>query len=180
MDVTHEHTPTSDITLHVKSFKDGIIPITAYICVLDYGRWMPLYWGSVKNNLVVFKNMGHNVIYRIATFNNELNFSGEVFLLDSTGKIKYLYPNWQRKQTMKLQKINSGSEAWVTKNTSYTLYLLEKGCKWLRIAQKICTKNSIIKFRDVPSGGLYRLVKSNGSEQLERAFTYKDNKQIWY
>jgi hypothetical protein len=180
LDVTNEHTITSDITLPIKAANDRPVPTTAYICVFDYGAWEPLYWGPVNNDLVVFKNMGRNVIYRMATFKHGLDFCGEIFLLDSDGQIKYFCPNQQKTQTMKLQKLNSGKEAWVAKNVAYTLYLLGKDQKWHKVAEDICRKDAMIEFRDIPSGGLYRLVKSDSPQQKERIFAFEDNQQVWY
>lgn len=177
LDVTQEHNPTSDITMPVVT---NAIPGTAYICVYDYGEWVPLFWAPVSNNAATFRQMGRDIVYRIATFEGELKFNGDIFLLDSAGQVKSPYPDPLKKQTMTLQKLNSGSEQWVSKNQSYTLLLLEKDNTWHKVAEQTCTKDSTIEFREVPSQGLYRLVKTDGPQQLERFFAYKNRQQIWY
>jgi len=178
-DVTGEHNVTSDI--HVPVFVPLQAPAFAYICVYNFNNWVPLFWGRVDKGDAIFKNMGRNILYRIAvpTFSG-FDYAGEIFLLDSSGKVQVFNPDLQRKQTMTLSKLNTGNEMWVKKNTAYTLYLLSAQNEWDKVSVQVCTRDSSIVFDNVPVGGLYRLVKTRGPGELERIFAYTNGQQVWY
>ncbi|MGE7777249.1 hypothetical protein ACQKLP_21195 [Chitinophaga sp. NPDC101104] len=176
VDVTKEHNPVGDVTLPIGNTSAGI----AYICVFDYGEWVPVYWAPVRNGQVTFPDMGRDIVYRLATFTDALQFSGGIFVLDSAGRTVQPRPDPQAIQTMVLGKLNTGSEQWVRKQGKYTLLALGEDNNWHEVAEKSCSRDSVIEFRNVPSGGLYRLVETGGPRRLERIFAYRNNTQVWY
>lgn len=81
---------------------------------------------------------------------------------------------------MYLNKLNSGSRAWVEKDKSYSLYFLNKIGEWQLVNTIVCQKDSSIVFKDVPKNTLYLLKKNEEKKRLERIFIYKNRKQIFY
>lgn len=179
LDVTNEHTITTDITAKLP---DSVNVSFAYICVYNYGKWEPVYWGWVnKMKQVIFRNMGCSMLYRTAIPSEEgFKLIGKVFLVDSVGKISYKTPVNKMPVNMTLNKLNTGALSWVKKGESYSLYLIDKESQWQLQDTKVCTKDSTINFTKVPNRAFYRLVKQGGNQRLERIFTYENGKQAWW
>ncbi len=179
LNATQEHTITSDIRISLNENKKKIK--FGYVCVYDYGQWQPVFWGVFLNDNLTFKNMGRNVLYRVAIPTElGLDYAGRVFLLDSSGKIRYFEPDYNKKQTMKLGKLNTGAEMWVKKNKVYSLYFMNSENNWNKISELRCTRDSVMEFKGVPSNALYRLIDNSGKGKLERIFSYELGRQIWY
>jgi hypothetical protein len=179
LDVTGEHNPVSDILF---TLPDSIRVPLAYICVFNFGGWQPVFWSSVdKHNKIVFRNMGRDILYRIAIpESNDIRVIGNMFLLDTNGKIHYKQPGTQKVQQVKLQKINHGSESWVGKGNTYALYYFDTKGEWQLVKVKPCLRDSVISFDKVPTNTFYRLIKNGGDETLERYFLYSNGVQHWY
>lgn len=91
-DVSIEYFKTSDIEVTLTN-----MPLNAqyaYLCVFDLHNIIPIQWGKIKNNKVIFKNMGRDIIYVPAYYKNgRLISSEQAFHLDYSGKKKYLFPS---------------------------------------------------------------------------------------
>lgn len=81
----------------------------AYLCVFDPKGWMPVAWGRVERDSVRFSNVGPNIVYHAAYYENEeLRLSGSPFFLDTLGVIKPFVPS-ETLQDMKLERKNPES-----------------------------------------------------------------------
>lgn len=60
----------------------------AYLCVFDPQGWFPVDWGRISNKTVTFNHIGPNIIYQVASYeNNYLQPLSSPFAVDSTGEI---------------------------------------------------------------------------------------------
>lgn len=104
-DVTDEYHSCSDITIQLK----GEYPLHhkfAYICVFDNRNWIPVHWGKILNDKVIFTKMSNDGIVYLPVYykNKQLIPASDPFLLTENGKIKYLKPNMSEKQRIKLTR----------------------------------------------------------------------------
>lgn len=117
-----------DVTLNYVDCKDMEINIDskisqhkkfAYICVFDNQNWIPVYWGNIKNQKVVFKNMNTGLVYLPCIFSNgNLVNIDYPAILSKNGAVKTLKPDFKRMQTLTLKR-------------KYTDILLsDRGGKW--------------------------------------------------
>lgn len=179
IDVTHEHTHTVNVDYVLENnFNSNFV----YICVFDYGKWEPVYWGEIdKQRTAHFNNMGSNILYRVAApSNDKYKIISNIFKLDSLGYQIVFKPDTINKISLNLSKLNTGTQSWVKKDNSYSLYYLNKNSEWKLVNTFMCSTDSIIHFENVPSKTLYHLLETNGENRLERMFEYKDNKQVFY
>lgn len=178
-DVTNEHTRTSDITYKFET--QASLPRFAYLCVYNYGNWNPLWWGKIKRSRGIFKNMGVDILYRVAIpKNNGFDLVGRPFLLDTHGVIRYFNPNKKILQKLILKRINNGKEAYLKRPQKYSLFYLDEQNNWNLIATKQCEQDSLITFSAAPHSAIYLLKSQSATNRLERPFIYIDGKQIWY
>lgn len=81
----------------------------AYLCVFDPNGWTPVAWGRVERDSVRFCQVGPNIVYQAAYYENEeLHLSGSPFFLDTLGAIKPLVPS-ETLQDMRLERKNPES-----------------------------------------------------------------------
>lgn len=89
-DITNKYIKCKDIEIKLwekENLKDRI----AYLCCYDSGKWTPVCRGEVKNNEALFKNMGVNVLYLPAFFQNgKIIPANYPFILSRNGDIKFL------------------------------------------------------------------------------------------
>jgi hypothetical protein len=86
-DVTNEYLETSAVNLGLSS--GGGKRKFAYLCVFDNEKWLPVAWAEVKNGKVEFKDMGKNIVYLPAYYENDkIVPAGDPFLFDLNGNIE--------------------------------------------------------------------------------------------
>jgi hypothetical protein len=176
IDVTHEHTQTATVNYPCDA-ESGF----AYICVCNYGKWLPVYWGEVNNGKACFKNMGTDMLYRIAIpRKNSFEVISPIFLLDSNKNKIFFKPIHSEKINLQLSKLNTGSKSWVEKNKNYNLYYSDKNSNWILFKTQKCETDSLIIFEQAPSHTLYLLQNVEEKRRLERIFTYEDGKQVFW
>lgn len=179
IDVTKEHTNTVNIEYQLDEAYNMEF---AYICVFNYGKWEPVYYGKVNNHKVaLFTDMAIDMLYRIAIpQKQDFKIISNIFNIDSCGLKKYYRPDNLNKITLHLNKINAGSIAWVEVGKRYSLYYSEINSEWTLLSTNTCLKDSIIIFKNVPSKTLYRLVEKDVQNELSRIFIYENDEQIFY
>lgn len=179
IDVTDEHTQAVDLTYPL-SQEDGDTPF-AYICVLNYNRWMPVFWGRNINGKVLFKKMNTNILYQVGIPNGkQIKMAGEVFFIDSLGKMHTIRKTHPGKTDMELTKTNSGERAFLEEATSYTLQKFRPDGTWHAIASFIPNRRGTIRVKNADEGCFYRLVKTAGNQLLERPFLWRNGEQEWW
>ncbi len=67
-----------------------------YLCVFDLAGWYPVDWAKIENNKALFKNVGVDIIYQVAYYDQGIIPCCAPFLLDSTGNISFLMPSGQK------------------------------------------------------------------------------------
>jgi len=183
-DVTDQHSPANDIIVNIPEYKGSI----AYICVYNFGSWKPIFYGKkVKSQHYLFKKMGRNVIYRCAYMNEneKISLSQNVIYLNDLGKLEILNDTNNVIDNkfignLKISKINIGSEAWVKKQTSYTLSFLNNSGEWSPIKSSISAKDSLLVFKNVSLKKVYLLKNNSSHKKPERPFMIKNSNVVWF
>ncbi|MCT4062855.1 transglutaminase domain-containing protein [Elizabethkingia anophelis] len=183
VDVTSSHVPTSNIEVDIPEYSGKI----AFICVYNYGKWKPIYYAKrEKSGKFIFRNMGRDIIYRYGYLdkNEALTLASKVLHLQKEGNIKILNDisgeENQNISVLNIEKINVGSEAWVKKNTSYTLNYLGDNGEWIPLQTVLTTKDSLVTFKNIPQKPLYILQNNSSNKKLERPFRVAKGEIIWY
>ena len=98
-DVSDEYMVTKDIECRIKNKKSNY----AYLAVFNNKDWIPIQWGKVSGNRVVFKKMGKNIMYMPVIYerNTAIAFA-EPFILTLKGEIQPILPDTSKKQTLTL------------------------------------------------------------------------------
>ena len=86
----------------------------------------------------------------------------------------------RKKGDVVLSKINYGNESWVEKNKRYTLQILSQEGDWKDLQSQIASKDSIIRFPNIPEDQLFLLRCDNNHKRLERPFIWRDKTVKWY
>lgn len=80
---------TTDITVDMPEMNRKF----AYLCVFDPNGWTPVAWGKIEGKHATFKAMGSGIIYQTAVYSDgKLQLTGNPFLPDSLGNLKYFTP----------------------------------------------------------------------------------------
>jgi len=102
-DVTSEYLKCSDI--YVKNIKENISPRYAYLAVFNNLRWEPVAISEFKGSRIHFKKMGHNVLYLPMYYKGNLKHPFNYpFILKSNNKIKYLIPDNEKHNKIRLER----------------------------------------------------------------------------
>lgn len=65
----------------------------AYLCVFDPAGWTPVAWSCKEGGQAVFKDMGPNIVYHVASYEDgQIHPVGSPFLLDTLGHIVPFIP----------------------------------------------------------------------------------------
>ncbi|WP_236980787.1 hypothetical protein [Membranihabitans maritimus] len=179
-DSTSDHCRTTNVSLPAsrKEKEKGY----GLIYAMNYGRWMPIYFGKVIDSEVVFSDMGTDVIYRVGYFERGTHhFTSPPFLVTTEGEIEYPNPDYDQKINISVPKINHGELAQVEEGAVYKLLLINRNGEWETLEEKKCTKEGNLTFQDVPSEGYYFLESPSDRRNLARIFKIGENgDQIWY
>jgi hypothetical protein len=108
-DVTDEYVNCSDIS--VPLLKNRLISQYkhAYICLFNNKTWIPVHWGNVRNDTVVFTKMEGQILYLAAYYDvNGITPANYPFILTKEGKLKFLIPdNRHRITSIKFTRVFS-------------------------------------------------------------------------
>lgn len=87
IDVTDEYYTTTDVVREVpEEFRNKKV---AYICVFDNREWVPVYYGRIEKDKVVFRSMGRNIMYISATYDRgRVVTFGTPFTVNADGTVK--------------------------------------------------------------------------------------------
>ncbi|WP_411971344.1 transglutaminase-like domain-containing protein [Sphingobacterium sp. Lzh-3] len=179
LDVTDQYADVSNLKY---TFINRQSDKLAYICVFNYGQWMPLFYGRITNSrFAIFNKMSKNMLYQVGVpEGSSYKFVDRAFILDSSGKMIYSEPNTNVRIKIKIQKINEGENSWVKANSKYALSILNKKNYWEVVSVKYCETDSVLNFDKIPSNSFYRLKEIGTNHNLERIFLCKNDKIIWY
>jgi hypothetical protein len=99
-DVSEEYMRTYDVEIEITR-KTG--QRYAYLAVFDNQNWIPVQWGKISRNKVIFEKMGSNIAYLPVCYNEKgIVPVASPFILTSTGKIKELKADTQKIENLNL------------------------------------------------------------------------------
>jgi len=184
LDVTADYVEVSDITLSLDAVPDSTR--FAYLCVFNSGEWGAIHWGEIKENLVMFTDMGRDIVYLPTYYlQDELIPAAAPFILSEDGSIRSLSitnnePEIQMTLTATTKRklavsTDSIAETFLTDGAEYELFVWQDD--WQSLGTQTAGKAPLIF--QVPEGGLYWLVE-RGSNQQERIFTWDNGQQSWW
>jgi hypothetical protein len=100
-DVSEEYMKTFDVEVEITKTNHQY----AYLAVFDNRRWVPVHWGKISGNKVIFKKMGGNVTYLPVCYNEKgIVPVANPFILTSTGEKKEIIPNTKQLQETNLYR----------------------------------------------------------------------------
>ncbi len=183
-DVTSDYTKVSDIEVKLTASVPDSVEY-AYLAVFNDGEWKAIAWGTIKENKVLFTDIGRNIVMLPTLYlHGELMPAGEPFILSDSGKVLYLKAadkNVKMRVVSTTRRITKEATDSVTRNyleTGIKYELFYWGGEWQSCGKKVADKNGIL-FTGVPENALYWLVKEN-SRHHERIFTYENGRQVWW
>lgn len=181
-DITHERTPVSDININpIKDFENEKIDNSriAYLCVYNNGEWKPVEWAKKnKRNSWIFKNMGRQIIYQLATSQDgNMNLIGRPILLDSLGNIMHFenVKNTNASYAINLKNYDRSDKLY--KGNFELLFWDSEQKKW-KSNKKFKSENDSTLIL-LSENTLYKIQPDN-SNKNPRPFTIKNNEQIWW
>lgn len=101
IDVTDEYYTTTDVVREVpEEFRNKKV---AYICVFDNREWVPVYYGRIEKDKVVFRSMGRNIMYISATYDRgRVVTFGTPFTVNADGTVKDVEVDSIKRQDMRI------------------------------------------------------------------------------
>ncbi len=182
-DVTRDYTTVKDVTLKLAA------PDTiqfAYLCVFNSGEWKAIHWSRISGGLATFTDMGVDVAYLPAFYENEkIVPAGLPFILSADGEMVTLAANTRSRASVTLSSTTRTTLEMSTdgiRKTSlipgetYELHYWENG--WQTSGFQVAGE-APLTFTDVPTGCIYWLTAKD-SDREERIFTYDHDRQIWW
>jgi hypothetical protein len=111
-DVSGEYMRTYDVEIKITRKTEQRY---AYLAVFDNQNWIPVHWGKISRNKVIFEKMGSNITYLPVCYNENGTVPvANPFILTSTGKIKEI-----KADTQKIEGLNLLRKYMVTPNVAY-------------------------------------------------------------
>lgn len=148
----------------------------AYLCVFDATTWMPVAWSKIENERVLFKNVGPDIVYCTALYDDGAIIPvGNPFLLDTLGHTTFYEPE-KLKTEVRYTIRNNDEDSY--KGHEYELFYMHEGA-WLSAGKEVVKNNNQIVFEQVPSNALYWL-RNQTNGRVERIFEIKKNTIIWH
>lgn len=178
LDVTAEHVPVHDIRYKIPPLSNGKIGL---ICVYSYGEWKPIFYGTLHNNMFQFKDMGTNVLYRIATISKDdkLNFISPMFFLQRNGRLLLPHVCKERYEDFLVKKINHGELSDVKEGAIYTLSLINSDGMEVDLQTKKCIRKGELIFNNILKSNFYILRERATDGSMSRHFAMNNGKQDW-
>ncbi|MEZ5359561.1 MAG: transglutaminase-like domain-containing protein [Candidatus Zixiibacteriota bacterium] len=185
IDVTADYMDVCDVTVKLEEPVPDSVDF-AYICVFNSGHFQPIHWGRIENGSVTFTDMGKDILYLAAIYENEeIVPVGDPFVVDVHCNLLYksIVPNQQvslKIDNVPIRAMAASSEtvekAPLTSGMTYMLKYWQNG-DWMDFGT-FTPKKTSVDVKDLPAGGLYWLTTDNNNEQ--RIFTVEDGKQIFW
>jgi hypothetical protein len=101
-DVTEEYMSPIDVKIKLKR---EINSQYAYLAVFDNKNWIPVQYGRVKGNKVIFQKMGKNAVYLPVIYGEKgLIPIASPFILNSRGEYREIVPDISSNQTLVLDR----------------------------------------------------------------------------
>ena len=144
-----------------------------YMCVFNNNEWKPIQWSTVEDHEVVFENMGSEILYMIAYFqDNTVIPVGRPFILEEDGSVNYFrYTNYNAEfSDVKISNWLSGLGQMIEGNRHY-LYVWSNNWTYVETCE---VRNGTISLPILYPGLLYKF------EGLSRPFEIVDGEVLWW
>ncbi len=103
-DVTNNYFPAFNVKVNMEA-QMSYSPKLAYLCVFDNSSWVPVSWGKIRGKMIVFKDMGTDIVYLPVICNNNRLFPVSTpLLLDKKGNVNKIIPDERNLQTMVIKR----------------------------------------------------------------------------
>jgi hypothetical protein len=184
-DVTEEYWPTANINCSLFISKAAALSgknndgRTVYACVLNYGKWQPVWWGKAKNNAVAFSNMCKGAVFLPMYYSNSRLVPAGHAVASGYKDTMTLVPDTTQKRTVTLKE----QEHYLIyrPNKKYRLYYWNS--TWKLIAEKTTPEIGQVKemsFENVPKNALLMLVPEY-TQRKERPFIINEKgERLWW
>lgn len=104
IDVSHEYFSSQDVEINITN-KIPDDTYYCYLCVFGLWGWRPVQWGEIKNNKVVFKQMGKDIIYLPCFYkSDEYIPAANPILLKTDGSVLKLEPDLENTEQVVANK----------------------------------------------------------------------------
>lgn len=174
IDVTNEYWPTSSINCRL--FAVPSQNKISYISVFNSLRWIPVDWGKVNNDNVLFKNLSIGSVYLPINYEKgQIIVASNPVLIKSDKEKIELIPNYNNLISVKLFEKPKYLIYRIGKK--YTFLYWDK--KWINAGEKQATESKELIFDKIPSHTIYLLIPEY-SQKKERIFTINDNNELEY
>lgn len=101
-DVTEEYMRTFNVAVEIKNKTKNQY---AYLAVFDNKQWVPVHWGKIDGNKVIFEKTGGNAVYLPVCYNQDgIVPLSNPFILTSTGEKKELTADLKQQQETRLYR----------------------------------------------------------------------------
>jgi len=173
-DVTPEYWRVKNIVCKPDSLVQGQ---TIYACVLNYRRWEPTWWATVKGDSAVFTNMTLGVVYLPVYYRNERIVPAAYPVAFGYYNQLVLKPNFVSKRNVVLEEQDKYLK--FRPGKKYTLFYWDKEWKELETQTADVDTHQLV-FNNVPSNALLILIPDY-SERKERPFIITDKgARVWF
>jgi hypothetical protein len=186
IDVTSDYVPVTDVHYQLQKETPDSIHY-AYLYVFNSGEWKEIHWGEIKDDSVVFTDMGRDIAYLPCYYKNGKYIpAGHSFILSEEGEIQEniadtihtidvdLYSTTRKVTRLTTDEIEKAS---FKDGAEYELYYWDD--EWKLIASKKAVKDQPLRFVAIPSNALYWLIEKD-SRKEERIFTIEDGQVNWW
>ncbi len=180
IDVTDKYTVISDVHISPIDFPDTVL----YLSVFNAEKWRIIARAGIKKGSAVFYNMGANKIVYLPVyyFRGEIIPASRPFILSPEG-MEFIVPDLQNKKNITLSEYNRfydikwnigipapGSE----------MELFYWNNKWISCGTCTVGADSVLRFSNVPSNGLFFVKSHDWQNTWQRIFTFENGKQKWF
>ena len=188
IDVTPSYTKVADFDVDLKNEKPDSVNF-AYVSVFNDGDWRPIDWGRIDGKKAAFHNVGVDIIYLPVYYNQKSKVvpANYPFILDTAGKVNYVIPDTNNLTELVAYSTTRRSiykttdkidVAYFDDGATYELFYWDG--KWIKAGEAKAIGKRPLRFKKVPAGALYWLVKKDGRKE-ERIFTLDANgNQVWW
>jgi hypothetical protein len=185
IDVTDQYGPTTDVTVRLDPSVVGEERF-AYLCVFNSGAWTAIHWGEIQDGAVTFDRMGRNIVYLPALHDGtKLIPAGDPIIVRTDGSMERLRGHSEgisgvlTASAPRRKSVDTHVETPVShlkEGTTYEFYFWDGDWQLLETFTAGTEPHGFLR---LPKDGLYWLIEKD-FRKLERIFTIKDGRQVWW
>jgi len=176
IDVTDQYWKTKNLTCSLVKIKNQ--PKVVYACVLNGGKWRPVWWAMADSTGATFTNLCQGVVYLPMYYKDgKLGAAGYPVALGNN-KTVVLQPDIDNTHTITIKELEN--YLLFRPNKKYRLIYWSK-TNWELLAEKTTDQNTKeLVFENVPKNALLLLIPEF-SKHKERPFIITDEGQrLWW